>query len=69
MRKPYNEKSNTFTEADLVAKEPIEQFRSWFELACQSPKIFEPNAMCLSTATKYKTLIILMSSSNGIMNF
>ena len=52
MRKPYNEKSNTFTEADLVAKEPIEQFRSWFELACQSPKIFEPNAMCLSTATK-----------------
>ena len=52
MRKPYNEKHNTFTEGDLVAKEPILQFKSWFDLACQTPNILEPNAMCLSTASK-----------------
>lgn len=52
MRKPYNEKHKTFTEADLIAKEPIEQFKVWFNLACQTPNILEANAMCLSTATK-----------------
>ena len=54
MRKPYNEKTKTFTECDLVAKEPIQQFKSWFDLACQTSNIFEANAMCLSTATKYQ---------------
>ncbi|EFX70395.1 hypothetical protein DAPPUDRAFT_129869 [Daphnia pulex] len=52
MRKPYNEKHNTFTEDSLVAKEPIKQFQSWFDVACQTPNILEANAMCLSTASK-----------------
>lgn len=52
MRKPYNDESKTFTEDDLVAKEPIQQFKAWFDLACQTPNILEANAMCLSTATK-----------------
>lgn len=52
MRKPYNEKKNVFTEDDLVAKQPISQFKAWFELACQTPSIYEANAMHLATATK-----------------
>ena len=52
MRKPYNEKHTTFTEDSLVAKEPIKQFQSWFDVACQTPNVFEANAMCLSTASK-----------------
>jgi pyridoxamine 5'-phosphate oxidase len=52
MRKPYNERHTTFTEDSLVAKEPIKQFQSWFDAACQTPNILEANAMCLSTASK-----------------
>lgn len=52
MRKPYNEKQNTFTEDDLIAKEPIGQFKAWFDLACQATTIYEANAMHLATATK-----------------
>ena len=52
MRKPYNDSSSTFVESDLVCKEPIGQFTSWFELACKTPGINEANAMCLATASK-----------------
>ncbi|XP_032796071.1 pyridoxine-5'-phosphate oxidase [Daphnia magna] len=52
MRKPYNEKHKTFTEVDLISKDPIEQFESWFDVACQTTTILEANAMCLSTASK-----------------
>lgn len=38
-------------------KEPIQFFKQWFQVACETPEILEPNAMCLATATKYiKTL-------------
>ncbi|XP_071445821.1 pyridoxine/pyridoxamine 5'-phosphate oxidase-like isoform X2 [Hetaerina americana] len=47
----YRLKSDVFTEKDLVAREPIAQFKEWFELAIQKG-INEPNAMCLATATK-----------------
>ena len=52
MRKPYHDKSDFFDFKDLVAKEPFEQFKSWFEEASKHSGIYEANAMCLSTATK-----------------
>ncbi|XP_078032847.1 pyridoxine/pyridoxamine 5'-phosphate oxidase [Augochlora pura] len=52
MRIKYKDKSETFTEDQLVCKEPIGQFDAWFEEACRTPQIFEPNAMFLATATK-----------------
>ena len=51
MRKPYHDKSDVFDFKDLVSKEPFQQFKSWFEAASSNEKIYEANAMCLSTAT------------------
>lgn len=52
MRKPYKGKNEAFVEEDLVAKEPIAQFKAWFDEACNTPGIIEANAMCIATATK-----------------
>ncbi|KAJ9593664.1 hypothetical protein L9F63_014789, partial [Diploptera punctata] len=52
MRRKYNDKSEVFTEKDLIAKEPIGQFKAWFEEASSHPLILEPNAVCVATATK-----------------
>ncbi|XP_069683875.1 pyridoxine/pyridoxamine 5'-phosphate oxidase-like isoform X2 [Periplaneta americana] len=52
MRKEYKDKSDTFTEKDLVAKEPFTQFKNWFEEARNHKSILEANAFCLATATK-----------------
>lgn len=52
MRIKYNDKSETFTEDQLVSKEPFGQFKAWFETASKTPGIQEPNAMFLGTATK-----------------
>lgn len=52
LRKPYRSKSCTFSENDLIAKEPFGQFKAWFETARNTQDIYEPNAMCLATATK-----------------
>ncbi|XP_077289027.1 pyridoxine/pyridoxamine 5'-phosphate oxidase-like [Arctopsyche grandis] len=52
LRIRYKDRSETFLEEHLVAKEPFAQFHSWFEQAKSNAKILEPNAMCLSTATK-----------------
>ncbi|KAL6261554.1 hypothetical protein P5V15_006641 [Pogonomyrmex californicus] len=52
MRIKYKDKSETFTEDNLVSKEPIGQFKAWFEEACNTPQILEPNAMLLGTATR-----------------
>ena len=51
MRKPYHDKSDYFDFKDLVAREPFDQFKAWFEDASKHEKIYEANAMCLSTAT------------------
>ena len=51
MRKPYHDKSDFFDFKDLVAREPFEQFKAWFDEASKNEKIYEANAMCLSTAT------------------
>ncbi|KAK9298126.1 hypothetical protein QLX08_008446 [Tetragonisca angustula] len=52
MRIKYKNKNETFTEDCLISKEPIGQFKAWFDEACNTPQIFEPNAMFLATATK-----------------
>lgn len=52
MRIKYKDKSETFTEDQLITKEPFGQFKEWFDVASKTPGIQEPNAMCLGTATK-----------------
>jgi len=52
MRKPYHDKSDFFDFKDLTAREPFGQFKAWFDEASKHEKIYEANAMCLSTATK-----------------
>jgi len=52
MRKKYKRKDETFTEKDLVCKEPIGQFKMWFDKACNISNIEEANAMCLATSSK-----------------
>ncbi|XP_016922195.2 pyridoxine/pyridoxamine 5'-phosphate oxidase [Apis cerana] len=52
MRITYKDKNETFTENHLVSKEPIGQFKAWFDEACKIPQIFEANTMFLATASK-----------------
>ncbi|KAM0726050.1 Pyridoxine/pyridoxamine 5'-phosphate oxidase [Formica fusca] len=52
MRIKYKDKRETFTEDNLISKEPIGQFKAWFEEVCNTPQILEPNAMLLATATR-----------------
>lgn len=52
MRITYKDKNETFTEDNLTSKEPIGQFKAWFDEACNTPQILEPNAMLLATATR-----------------
>ena len=55
MRRPYHDESSLFKETDLVSKEPFANFGHWFELACENKSLIEPNAMSLSTCSKYVT--------------
>ncbi len=50
MRKAYPGRSAAFDVADLVSKEPLGQFRAWFEAASACDEVDEPNAVCLATA-------------------
>lgn len=52
MRKSYKDKSEVFLEDHIPIKNPISQFKLWFDEICNEKKIYEPNAMCLATATK-----------------
>jgi pyridoxamine 5'-phosphate oxidase len=52
MRTKYKEEAGAFMEGDLKGKEPISQFREWFEEACKNPVILEANSVCLATATR-----------------
>ncbi|XP_032666039.1 pyridoxine-5'-phosphate oxidase-like isoform X2 [Odontomachus brunneus] len=52
MRIKYKDKSEVFTEDYLVSKEPITQFKAWFEEACNNSQILEPNAVLIGTATR-----------------
>lgn len=51
-RQPYKEDHDVLLEGNLPTKDPFELFALWFEEAKNSGKCFEPNAVCLSTATK-----------------
>nr|CAD7394082.1 unnamed protein product [Timema cristinae] len=51
MRHKYKDSNETFTEDNLKCKEPIGQFKEWFEEACKVPEM-EANAVHLATATK-----------------
>ncbi|XP_065091395.1 pyridoxine/pyridoxamine 5'-phosphate oxidase-like [Ochlerotatus camptorhynchus] len=52
LRIKYKEKKDIFHESSIEVKEPFSLFRKWFDEACNTPEIIEPNAMCLATATK-----------------
>lgn len=52
MRMKYKTKDDTFVESQLVSKNPFVQFKAWFDVACKTPGILEPNAMCLATCSK-----------------
>ncbi|TMS21863.1 Pyridoxine-5'-phosphate oxidase [Larimichthys crocea] len=52
MRKEYRGDEQSFEESQLVSLDPIKQFGNWFDEAAKCPKISEPNAMCIATATK-----------------
>ncbi|XP_056404084.1 LOW QUALITY PROTEIN: pyridoxine-5'-phosphate oxidase [Hyla sarda] len=52
MRKNYKSDNEAFEESHLASLDPIAQFNAWFQEVLQCPSIAEPNAMCLSTATR-----------------
>ncbi|OWA49814.1 Pyridoxine-5'-phosphate oxidase [Hypsibius exemplaris] len=52
MRIPYNPALNAFLEGDLAAREPIAQFKEWFDQVCRSGTVREPNAVALATSTQ-----------------
>lgn len=55
-RAPYKEDKDALLEKDLPTKDPVQLFHHWFRDAKASGKILEPNAVCLSTATRYSIL-------------
>lgn len=74
MRQPYHSTGNGFDECDLVSKEPFGNFRHWLEAACKEPRILEPNAMALATATKdgcpsVRMVLLKGFSENGFKFF
>lgn len=52
LRIKYKQKKDIFHESSIEVKDPLHLFRKWFDEACNTPEIIEPNAMCLATATK-----------------
>ncbi|XP_022190792.2 pyridoxine-5'-phosphate oxidase [Nilaparvata lugens] len=52
MRAKYHDDSDTFTEKDLAAKDPVKHFQKWLNEAVKCDKIMEANAMCLATANR-----------------
>ncbi|XP_055543034.1 pyridoxine/pyridoxamine 5'-phosphate oxidase-like [Wyeomyia smithii] len=52
LRIKYKQKKDIFHESSIQVKDPLHLFRKWFDEACNTPEIIEPNAMCLATATK-----------------
>lgn len=52
LRIKYKDKTEKFREDQIEKKDPIDLFRKWFDEALKTDEIYEPNAMCLATATK-----------------
>ncbi|KAG4078408.1 hypothetical protein HA402_013119 [Bradysia odoriphaga] len=62
LRLKYKEKKDVFLEKDIELKEPFHLFRKWLDDACKTPEILEPNAVCLSTATKEGVPVVTICS-------
>jgi len=52
LRKPYNSSKDIIKQKSLENKNPFEVFDEWMKLACKTPEIEEPTAMCLATVSK-----------------
>ena len=52
LRKPYNSSKDILDQKSLVSKNPFDIFDQWMKLACETPEIEEPTAMCLATVSK-----------------
>ncbi|XP_064380713.1 pyridoxine-5'-phosphate oxidase [Dromaius novaehollandiae] len=52
LRKSYRGDEEAFEERHLASRDPVEQFRAWFEEAARCPDVGEANAMCLATCTR-----------------
>ncbi|KAM8988659.1 pyridoxine-5'-phosphate oxidase [Ara ararauna] len=52
LRKSYRGDEEAFEEQHLASRDPIQQFRVWFEEAVSCPDVGEANAMCLATCTR-----------------
>jgi pyridoxamine 5'-phosphate oxidase len=63
MRRPYKQPHEYFGTEHLVSHEPFGQFKKWFEEAVEY--VDEPNAFCLSTATKYRLVFSARTSLTG----
>ncbi|KAI0240162.1 Pyridoxine-5'-phosphate oxidase [Lamellibrachia satsuma] len=46
------EDNSALTGAGLISKDPYVNFRHWFDQACQSKSVIEPNAVSVATANK-----------------
>ena len=52
LRKPYNSSKDILDQKSLESKNPFEVFDKWMKLACETPEIEEPTAMCLATVSQ-----------------
>lgn len=57
----YHDKKDAFLEKDIEIKDPYDLFKKWLDIACGTPEILEPNAMCLSTVNKFVFLLFMLS--------
>jgi len=70
MRIAYNESgAPAFDFTDLITREPFGNFGHWFDEARRTKSIVEPNAMFLATATKWVTLLVLISYSGNQVSY
>ncbi|KAL1399621.1 hypothetical protein pipiens_008066 [Culex pipiens pipiens] len=65
LRIKYKEPKDIFHESSIEVKEPFHLFRKWFDEACSTPEIIEPNAMCLATATRCSSRQLDLYCSEG----
>lgn len=52
MRKPYRDQDDGIEESQLPSKDPVKLFEAWFNMVKASGSVYEPNAFCISTASK-----------------
>lgn len=53
MRKPYRDQDDGIEESQLPSKDPIKLFGAWFNMVKESGSVYEPNAFCICTASKF----------------